>query len=58
MIKKTDRYHVVVNFVILVKQFEEENKDIRLKYCGSSNQRVIDIQQSLKSNKIILYEKR
>lgn len=40
MIKKTDRYHVVVNFVILVKQFEEENKDIKLKYCGSINQRV------------------
>ena len=44
--------------VLVDGRFEEEHKDIRLKYCGSSNQRVIDIQQSLKSNKIILYEKR
>lgn len=58
MIKKTNQYHVVVNLVILVKQFEEEHKDIRLKCYGSSNQRVKDMQQSLKKNKIILYEKR
>lgn len=44
--------------VLVDGQFEEEHKDIRLKYCGSSNQRVIDVQQSLKKNKIILYEKR
>ena len=44
--------------VLVDGQFEEEHKDIRLKYCGSTNQRVIDIQQSLKNNKIILYEKR
>lgn len=44
--------------VLVDGRFEEEHKDIRLKYCGSTNQRVIDIQQSLKSNKIILYEKR
>ena len=44
--------------VLVDGQFEEEHKDIRLKYCGSTNQRVIDIQQSLKKNKVILYEKR
>ena len=44
--------------VLVDGRFEEEHKDIRLKYCGSSNQRVIDIQQSLKKNKVILYEKR
>lgn len=30
-------------------------KDITLKWRGSSNQRVIDIQKSLKENKVILY---
>ena len=44
--------------VLVDGRFEEEHKDIRLKYCGSTNQRVIDIQQSLKKNKVILYEKR
>ena len=34
-------------------QFEEDKKDITLKWRGSSNQRVIDIQKSLKENKII-----
>lgn len=42
--------------ILVDGQFEEENKDIRLKYCGSSNQRVIDIQKSKKENKIILYK--
>ena len=28
----------------------------RLKWKGSSNQRVIDVQESLKSNKVVLYE--
>ena len=44
--------------VLVDGRFEEEHKDIRLKYCGSTNQRVIDIQQSVKKNKVILYEKR
>lgn len=34
-------------------QFEEDKKDITLTLRGSSNQRVIDIQKSLKENKII-----
>lgn len=32
--------------VLVDGRFEEEKKDLRLKYCGSSNQRVIDIQAS------------
>ncbi len=31
-------------------------KDIRLKWRGSSNQRVIDVQKSIKENRIVLYE--
>ena len=59
ILDRKDNYNIFNYIDILVDgQFEIENKDIRLKYCGSSNQRVIDVQQSLKKNKIILYEKR
>lgn len=44
--------------VLVDGQFEEDKKDLRLKYCGSSNQRVIDVQQSIKEDKIVLYDER
>lgn len=34
--------------------FVEELKNISLKFRGSSNQRIIDVKQSLKSNKVVL----
>lgn len=37
-------------------QYVDELRDLRLKFRGSSNQRVIDVQKSLKENKVILYE--
>ena len=37
-------------------QYIDELHDFTLKYRGSSNQRVIDVQKSIKENKIILYE--
>lgn len=36
-------------------RFNNDLKDSTLKWRGSSNQRVIDVQKSLKENKIILY---
>lgn len=36
--------------------FMEEYKDLRLKYRGSSNQRVIDLKETIKTGDIILYE--
>jgi hypothetical protein len=41
--------------VIIDGQFKEELKDLRLKHRGSSNQRVIDVQASIKGNNIILF---
>lgn len=41
--------------VVVDGQFVEELKDLRLPYCGSSNQRVIDVQASIKNKNIILY---
>lgn len=41
--------------VLIDGQFEIDKFDPRLKWCGSSNQRVINVKKSLKSNKIVLY---
>lgn len=49
----------ILNYIdVLVDgKFEIDKKDLSLKYRGSSNQRIIDVQKSLKENKIILYNK-
>lgn len=50
------RKEIVSQCDILVDgRFVNELKDIFLKWRGSSNQRVIDIQKSLQQNKLILY---
>ena len=41
--------------VLVDGRFEEDKKDITLKWRGSSNQRVINVQESLKQNKLILH---
>lgn len=48
----------VFNYVdVLVDgRFKDELKNIKLKYCGSSNQRVIDIKKSKKENRCILWQ--
>lgn len=42
--------------VIVDGRFVEELKDLRLKYRGSSNQRVIDFKETLRTGDIVLYE--
>ncbi len=48
----------VLNYVdVLVDgQYVDKLHNPTLKYCGSENQRVIDVQKSLKEKKIVLYE--
>lgn len=41
--------------VLVDGRFELDKRDLTLKWRGSSNQRVIDVQESIKQNKIILY---
>lgn len=47
---------ILNNIDVLVDgKYVDELRDISLKWCGSTNQRVINIQESLKENKIVLY---
>lgn len=42
--------------VVVDGRFIEAQKDLRLKYRGSSNQRVIDLKATIKSGDLILYK--
>lgn len=41
--------------VLVDGPFQIDKKDLTLPYCGSSNQRVIDVQKSLASGEIVLF---
>lgn len=43
--------------VLIDGKFEENKKNLKLKFRGSSNQRVIDVYESLKASKVRLYLK-
>ena len=50
------RWEIISNINVLVDgEYIDEQRDITLKWRGSSNQRVIDVKQSLTQNKIVLY---
>lgn len=56
-IKQTLRRELVQNCDVWVDgQFELSKLDLSLKWKGSSNQRVIDVKQSLFEEQIVLYE--
>jgi len=51
------RNEIVSKIDVLVDgRYEEDKRDVLLHWRGSSNQRVIDVQESLKQNKVVLYD--
>lgn len=42
--------------VIVDGRYDYTRRDVTLAWCGSSNQRVIDVQKSLEADEVVLYE--
>ena len=42
--------------VLVDGRYEEDKRDITYHWAGSTNQRVIDVQESLKQNQVVLWK--
>ena len=57
MFEDTKNLGVINDIDVLIDgPFEQDKKDLRLAYCGSWNQRVIDVKKSLEAGCAIRYE--
>ena len=57
LINNKNQFQLLKHIDVLVDgMFEFDKRDITLAFRGSSNQRIIDVQKSLKENKVILWE--
>lgn len=59
MVKWPETREILSHIDILVDgRFEKDKKDLKLRFRGSSNQRIIDVQKSLKENKVCLWDEK
>lgn len=58
MAKQSDTTKELLKYIDVVVdgKFEEDKKDLKLKFRGSSNQRILDVKESLKENKPVEYK--
>lgn len=57
ILKDQDKKKLLEECDVLVDgRFVEALKDLSLRFRGSSNQRIIDVQKSLESNKVVLFD--
>ena len=58
MIKENPTSNELMKYIDVVVdgKFEEEKKDLKLRFRGSSNQKIINVQESLKENKTIEFK--
>ena len=55
MAKENDTTEELLKYldVVVDGMFEEEKKDLKLRFRGSSNQRILNVQESLKEHKLV-----
>lgn len=58
MAKENDYINYIINNVdyLVDGQYQDENRDIRRKYSGSTNQRAIDMKKTIKNGEITVLE--
>lgn len=57
ILRDEDKKNLLKECDVLVDgRFVEELKDLNLRFRGSSNQRIIDVQKSLESNEVVLFD--
>ena len=57
MVKWTETREIMQYIDILVDgEFVEDLKNLKLRFRGSSNQRIIDVKKSLESNEVVLWD--
>ena len=58
LLNNKNQFQLLKNMNVLVDgKFDYSKRDISLAFRGSTNQRIIDVKESLKQDKIILYKK-